>query len=104
MQFPRLVIPLSVVLTNALQLALSLIVVFVFLIVYGVEPVWTWILIPLIILAIVTITTAVSLLLSVLYVRVRDVAIIWTVLATLLFYATPILYPIEPRRAAFSSS
>ena len=40
-------------------------------------------------------TTAASMLLSVLYVRVRDVAIIWTVLSTILFYATPILYPIE---------
>jgi len=101
MQFPRLVIPLSVVLTNALQLALSLIVVFVFLIVYGVEPVWTWILTPVIILAMVTITTAVSMLLSVLYVRVRDVEIIWTVVATLLFYGTPILYPIENAPSGF---
>ena len=32
--------------------------------------------------------------LSVLYVRFRDVAIIWTVVAQVLFYATPILYPI----------
>jgi ABC-2 type transport system permease protein len=95
MQFPRLVIPLAVVITNALQLALSLIVVFAFLIVYGVEPVWTWLLTPLLIGAMVLITTAVSMLLSVLYVRVRDVEIIWTVFSTLLFYATPVLYPIE---------
>jgi ABC-2 type transport system permease protein len=33
--------------------------------------------------------------LSVLYVRFRDVAIIWTVVTQILFYATPILYPIE---------
>ena len=32
--------------------------------------------------------------LSVLYVRFRDVAIIWTVVAQVLFYATPILYPL----------
>ncbi len=95
MQFPRLVIPLAVVITNALQLALSLIVVFIFLIVYGVDPVWTWILTPLLILAIVVLTTAVSMLLSVLFVRVRDISIIWTVLSTLLFYATPVLYPID---------
>ncbi len=40
-------------------------------------------------------TAAVSMVLSVLYVRFRDVAIIWIVLAQVLFYATPILYPIE---------
>jgi ABC-2 type transport system permease protein len=33
--------------------------------------------------------------LSVLYVRFRDMLIIWTVAAQVLFYATPILYPIE---------
>ena len=39
--------------------------------------------------------TTVSLLLSSLYVRFRDTAIIWSVVATALFYATPVLYPIE---------
>ena len=34
-------------------------------------------------------------LLSSLYVRFRDTAIIWSVVATALFYATPVLYPIE---------
>ena len=32
--------------------------------------------------------------LSVLYVRFRDVAIIWVVFAQVLFYGTPILYPV----------
>ena len=101
MQFPRLVIPLSVVITNALQLALSLLVVFVFLLIYGVDPVWTWILTPLVIGAMVVLTTAAAMLLAVLYVRVRDVEIIWAVLSTLLFYATPVLYPIELAPAGF---
>jgi ABC-2 type transport system permease protein len=101
MQFPRLVIPLAVVITNALQLALSLIVVFIFLIIYGVDPVWTWILTPVLIGAIVLITTAVSMLLAVLYVRVRDVSIIWTVISTMLFYATPVLYPINIPQSPF---
>jgi ABC-2 type transport system permease protein len=34
-------------------------------------------------------------LLSSLYPRYRDVGIIWAVVATALFYATPILYPLE---------
>ena len=93
MQFPRLVIPLSVVLTVSLQFALNLVVVFVIIAATGVEPVWTWVLFPLLVGAVLLLTTAVSMLLSALYVRLRDVAIIWTVLATVLFYATPILYP-----------
>lgn len=94
-QFPRLVIPLSVVVTSIFNLALNLVVVVVFLIAFGVSPQWTWLLFPLVILALFIFTTAVSMLLSSLYVRFRDTAIIWSVISTALFYATPVLYPIE---------
>lgn len=95
MQFPRLVIPLSVVLTNAFHLGLSLIVVFCFMLAYGVEPTATWLLMPVILLALIMLTTALAMLLSAAYVRIRDIAVIWSVLSTILFYSAPILYPIE---------
>jgi ABC-2 type transport system permease protein len=95
MQFPRIVIPLSVVLTAALDLLLNLLVVFVFLLAYGVDPQWTWLLTPVILLALIAITTGVAMMLSALYVRFRDVSIIWSVGVQVLFYASPILYPIE---------
>jgi len=101
MQFPRLVIPLAVVITKGIQLTLSLIVVFIFLLAYGVDPVWTWLLTPVVILAMVALTTAVSLLLSVMYVRVRDVSIIWAVMSTLLLYASPVLYPVDQAPAGW---
>ena len=104
MQFPRLVIPLSVVLTVSLQFALNLVVVLVIVIATGVHPIWTWLLFPLLIAALLILTTGVSLLLSALYVRLRDVAIIWTVLATVLFYATPVLYPIDQLSGAFRTA
>ena len=94
-QFPRLVIPLSIVLTGLMNLGLNLIVVFVFILAYGVDPMWTWLLLPVVLLPLTMLTTAVAMLLSVLYVRFRDMLIIWTVAATMLFYATPLLYPIE---------
>ncbi|MCO5314718.1 MAG: ABC transporter permease [Solirubrobacterales bacterium] len=94
-QFPRLVIPLSIVLTGLFNLCLNLIVVLVFLLAFRVEPTWTWLLFPVPILLLTLLTTAVSMIVSVLYVRFRDTAIIWTVMATVLFYATPVLYPIE---------
>jgi ABC-2 type transport system permease protein len=94
-QFPRLVIPLSVVVTAVFNLAVNLIVVVIFLLAFGVSPQWTWLLFPLIVAALFVFVTATSLLLASLYVRFRDTAIIWGVLATALFYATPVLYPIE---------
>jgi ABC-2 type transport system permease protein len=94
-QFPRLVIPLSVVMTSLLNLGVNLVVVLVFLLAFGVTPTWTWLLFPLVLVTLFAFTTAVALILSSLYVRFRDTAIIWSVTATALFYATPVLYPIE---------
>jgi ABC-2 type transport system permease protein len=94
-QFPRLVIPLAVVLTSAFNLGLNLIVVFIFILAFGVEPTWTWLLFPVFLVLLFILTTAVSMIVSSLYPRFRDMSIIWTVLATVLFYGTPVLYPIE---------
>jgi ABC-2 type transport system permease protein len=94
-QFPRLVIPLSSVLVALFTLGLNLVVVVGFLFGFGVDPMWTWLLFPVILGLIFVLTVGVSLLLSALNVRFRDVAIIWTVFATVLLYGTPIIYPIE---------
>jgi ABC-2 type transport system permease protein len=101
-QFPRLVIPLSTVLTTAFNFCANMVVVVVFLIAFGVDPTWTWLLFPFAVAALALFTCTVAMALSVLYVRFRDVQIIWLVFAQMLFYATPILYPItifkdEPR-------
>jgi ABC-2 type transport system permease protein len=101
MQFPRLVIPLSVVTTNLLQLAFSLVVVFGFILVYGVTPQWTWAFFPISLASLIVLTTAVAMLLSVLYVRIRDIGVIWSVFATAIFYAAPILYPFEKAPSTF---
>jgi ABC-2 type transport system permease protein len=93
-QFPRLVIPLATVLTAFFNFCLNLVVVLVFILAWGVDPKLTWLLFPFAVAALFVLTAAVSMILSVLFVRFRDVAIIWTVLAQVLFYATPILYPL----------
>jgi ABC-2 type transport system permease protein len=94
-QFPRLVIPLAIVLTTLFNLGLNLVVVLIFILASGVTPLWTWLLFPLLLAALIVITTAVSMIVSSLYPRFRDLAIIWTVLSTVLFYASPVLYPLE---------
>jgi ABC-2 type transport system permease protein len=99
--FPRLVIPSAIVLTGLFNLGLNLIAVAVFILAYGVEPTWTWLLLPVVIAVLTVFTTAVSTTLSALYVRFRDVAIMWTVVVTVLFYATPVLYPFEKAPEGF---
>ena len=97
-QFPRLVIPLAVVLTSVFNLVLNLVVVFVFVLAYGITPRWTWLLFGLILVALFVLTTAVAMILSALYPRFRDLAIIWAVFSTALLYATPVLYPLQHAR------
>jgi ABC-2 type transport system permease protein len=94
-QFPRLVIPLSVVLTSAFNLGPNLVVVFAFMLGFGIDPKWTWLLFPVLLASLAVLTTAVAMILSSLYPRFRDIGIIWSVLATVLFYATPVLYPLD---------
>lgn len=94
-QFPRLVIPLAVVLTSVFNVLLNLVVVFIFLLAFGISPTWTWLLLAPILLALFVLTTAVAMILSSLYPRFRDLAIIWTVVSTALLYASPVLYPLQ---------
>ncbi len=94
-QFPRLVIPLAVVLTSLFNFLLSLFVAFIFILAFGITPMWTWLLLPVIVLLIGTLAVAVSMILSSLYPRFRDLGIIWGVFVTALFYATPVLYAVD---------
>jgi ABC-2 type transport system permease protein len=95
MEFPRLAIPLSVVLSATFTLALDLVVVIGFLLLSGVHVMVTWLLLPVLIVWLYVLTVGASLLLSTLFVSFRDTAQIWLVLTRVMFYASPILFPIE---------
>jgi ABC-2 type transport system permease protein len=94
-QFPRLVIPIAVVLTALFTLGLNMIVVVVFMVGFGVTPMWTWLLFPLVLIPFLVFICALAMLLSALNVRFRDVAIIWVVAVTALNFLTPVIYPLE---------
>lgn len=92
MQFPRLVIPLAVVVTGLLNLFATLAAVLIFALGNGVYPDWGWLELPVLIVLLAALATGVGMLLSVLFVRYRDVLPIWEVVSQILFYASPILY------------
>ncbi len=94
-QFPRAVIPLATSVTALFNLLLNLVIVLVFLLAFGVSPAWTWFLFPVALTFLFVGAAGTSMALSVLYVRFRDTAIIWVVLAQVLLYLTPILYPVN---------
>ena len=92
---PQVVMPLSSVLDSAFSLAAGMLIAFVWILAYGIAPMWTWLLFPILLLALLVFTSGVSVLLSSLYVRFRDVVQIWPAIARSLFYLTPVIFPIE---------
>ena len=93
--FPRMAIPLAVALVATLNLLLNLVTVAIFMAISGVEPRWTWLLLPIPLIVLVIFATGIGLLVSALFVPFRDVRPIWDVILQALFYGTPILYPVE---------
>jgi ABC-2 type transport system permease protein len=89
--FPRMVIPLSVVLGALFNLGLNLLVVFAFAFASGVRPMLTWIELPLIVAVLAILTTGLAMLLAAAFVSFRDVQPIWDVVTQILFYSSPVV-------------
>ncbi len=94
-QFPRMVIPLSVVLLAFFNLVLNLVVVLGFALAEGVTPTLSWLELPLIVLGLAVLATGVAMLLAALYVSLRDISPIWEVISQVLFYASPVIISVE---------
>ncbi|MGI8622758.1 MAG: ABC transporter permease [Solirubrobacteraceae bacterium] len=93
--FPRIVIPLSVIVSSALTLMVNTVAVGVFMAIQRVPIRLNWLAaVPAVALLFVFVT-GLAMLLSSLFVRYRDVQPIWDVVLQAAFYATPILYSIE---------
>ena len=94
--FPRMVIPLSVVLTHTFFLLLNFVAVVVFFRIDGVQEIgWSWLELPVLLILLFLFTVGVTMVLSVLYVVARDLKPIWEVVSQALFYLTPVLFPIS---------
>jgi ABC-2 type transport system permease protein len=94
-QFPRLAIPLAVVLLAFFNLMLNLLVVLVFALAAGIRPMLSWLELPLIVAMLIVFATGMAMLLSALFVRFRDIHPIWEVFSQILFYASPVIIPVE---------
>jgi ABC-2 type transport system permease protein len=94
-EFPRLAVPLSAVLTALMNFGLNLVPVFIFLLASGGRVRWSWLELPLLVVWLTVFLVGLSMLLSAAFVRYRDVEPIWTVVLQVLFYATPIFYTLS---------
>lgn len=94
-EFPRLVVPVSVILLAYFNLMLNLLAVLVFVLATGVAPRIEWLALPLLLLPLGAFAGGLAMLLSALYIRFRDVKPIWEVILQIAFYVSPILYVLE---------
>lgn len=94
-EIPRLVLPLAAVATATITLCFNLVVVLGIALVMGVEPTLTWLLLPVIVGLIVIVAAPATALFSVLNARMRDVSQVWAAIGRALFFASPVIVPIE---------
>lgn len=90
--FPRLAIPLASTFSAMIDLLVSLAVLTVFMIFYGVEPTWRILFLPLFIILTAVAATGVSLWLSALNVKYRDFVHAMPFMLQVWMFASPVAY------------
>lgn len=93
--FPREVLPISIVLSNAVNFVLALITLFAVIFAFGVQLSGSVLLVPVILVVQITFITGVVLILSALTVFYRDVEIITETVMMAWFFLTPVFYRLE---------
>ena len=93
-RIPRYLVVISSSLSALVNLGLSLIVVFIFALLNGVMPTFSWLMIIPLIIELFIFALGLSFLLATLFVKFRDITYIWEICLQAGFYATPIIYPL----------
>lgn len=93
--FPKWIIVLSATTTALINLGINFVVIILFSFFSGIAPNLGWLLVPFLILELYLLSFGLALLLGSVNIKYRDVQSIWEVLVQALFYAVPIIYPIQ---------
>jgi lipopolysaccharide transport system permease protein len=93
--FPRLIIPLSSVVTPAVDFLLCFVILVGLMVWYGVAPNWGVLALPLFLLLALMTALAFALLLSPLHVNYRDVGHVIPFLTQFWMFASPVIYPVD---------
>ncbi len=96
--FPRLVMPLAVIVSNLVRFLIQFGLLLVFIVWhhfngFPAELRWTWIFIPFLLLAGGGLSLGLGILVASLTTKYRDLSVLMTFAVQLLLYATPIAYP-----------
>ncbi len=98
--FPRLILPLSTVVSNIVKFGIQFLLLLIFLIFYGIKNnnfhfSVMWLLIPLLIFMMAALGLGLGIIISSLTTKYRDFTVLIGFAVQLLMYATPIAYPLS---------
>ena len=91
--FPRLIIPLTTVLSNLVDFAIALLILFGLMVWFGMRPTIWALLLPLLVLLMMLTATGLGMWLTALAIQYRDVNYGLSFAVQLLMYAAPVVYP-----------
>ena len=93
--FPREILPIAIVVSNAINFLIALVLLFAFVVIYRI-PLTLYVLwLPVLIVIQIALSIGIGLFLSAIHVFFRDTQQIMEVLLLAWFFVTPILYPLE---------
>ncbi|MFA5407234.1 MAG: ABC transporter permease [Bacilli bacterium] len=101
--FPREIIPISVVTSNAINFLISCLIMLFFVFITGLGVSWYILLFPVILIAQYILLLGITFILSSVTVYARDLEHIISVLLMVLFYGTPIVYSMDMVPASMKS-
>lgn len=93
--FPKYILVISATISAFINLLLNLVVVFIFMMIDGVDFGWSALLFPITLIILYGFALALAFFFAALSVKYRDISYIWDVIIQAMFYATPIFYPLQ---------
>jgi len=90
--FPRIIFPITPILAKLVDFSISILLIVVVMIYYGVNPGWNVLYLPLFMLMMVAVPLGISLWLAALAIRYRDVKFAMPFVMRMLIYTAPIVY------------
>ncbi len=98
--FPRLIMPLSIVVSNLVRFGVQLILFFIFMAYYSVDgahfgPNWAILLFPLVVVLMALLGLGLGMIISAMTTKYRDLSFLISFGVQLLMYATTVIYPLS---------
>jgi lipopolysaccharide transport system permease protein len=91
--FPRILIPITPVLSKLADFAIAFVILIVMMIFFGISPTWNIVYLPLLIIMMIMTALGVGMWLSSLAIQYRDVKFAIGFITTLLMYTAPVVFP-----------